>query len=372
KRLRPLAAVLSLAFSTAPLPGAFEPAPSGRGGAIASNDARATAIGLEILKGGGNAVDAAVATALALAVVFPEAGNLGGGGFAVIKKGDELRALDFRETAPAAATRGMYLDEHGAPRPSASTVGPLATGVPGSPAGLWELHHRFGALPWARIVAPAERLAREGFAVDSHLHAKLGELKNRAGVARFAETSARWLTRDGTPLPVGTVVRSEALAATLAAYRDRGPEGIVSGPAAAAVEAAAKKYGGVLTASDLAAYRPVWREPIRFEAFGWRFATMPLPSSGGLILGETFGQLERLGWPQMPRFGAERAHLLVEAFRRAFADRYLLGDPASTRADVSELLAPAWLDRLAASIDRTKASDSRRIAAWPGDAPPAE
>src|SRR5215213_1909113 len=136
---------------------ASTPAPLGTGGAVASGDPRATKVGIEILRAGGNAVDAAVATALVLAVVYPEAGNLGGGGFAVVRIGGELSALDFRETAPARATRDMYLDAEGKPVENASLVGPLAAGVPGSPAGLHELQKRFGKLPWTRVVAPARR-----------------------------------------------------------------------------------------------------------------------------------------------------------------------------------------------------------------------
>lgn len=370
KRLSAFLLLVALLFLGGPLPGAFEPAPIGRGGAVAANDRRAAAVGLEILKSGGNAVDASIATALALAVVFPEAGNLAGGGFAVLRQKGTFAALDFREVAPAAASRDMYLDEKGEPKKGASTVGPLAAGVPGSPAGLWELHEKYGKLPWARLVEPAVRLAREGFAVDRHLHDRLIH-PDQQRLAQFPETAAVWHV--GTePLAIGAWVRQPALARTLAAYRDRGPEAMTKGAVAAAVEAASKRHGGVLTAADLAAYRPVWREPLRFSAFGWQLATMPLPSSGGLILGETFGQLERLAWPKLPRFGADRAHLLAEALRRSFADRYLLGDPATTRAGAAQLLDPAWLDRRAASIDRGKAAPSKGIYAWPGDAPPAE
>ncbi len=353
-----------------PLPGAFEPAPIGRGGAVASNDRRATAVGLEILKSGGNAVDAAVATALALAVVFPEAGNLAGGGFAVVRQKGAFSALDFREVAPAAARRDMYLDEQGEPRKGASTVGPLATGVPGTPMGLWVLHRKFGKLPWSRLVAPAERLAREGFIVDRPLHDRLLH-PDQQRLAQFPATQAVYPVGSGA-LAIGTPIRQPALARTLAAYGKRGPEAITTGEVAAAIEAAAKKHGGVLTAADLAAYRPAWREPLRFESFGWQIASMPLPSSGGLILGETFGQLERLGWGKLPRFGADRAHLLAEALRRSFADRYLLGDPATTKADAGELLAPSWLDRRAGSIDRAKASPSSSIHPWPDASPPEE
>jgi gamma-glutamyltranspeptidase/glutathione hydrolase len=339
---------------------------------VASDDARGTAAGLEVLAAGGNAVDAAVATALALAVAFPEAGNLGGGGFAVVRMagngGPEVASLDFREEAPAAATRGMYLDEHGDPIPEASLVGPLAAGVPGSPTGLWELHRRFGKLPWAQVVSPAERLAASGFTVDANLHRQLE--KDRDLLARFPESAARWLPGGEVPA-VGTVIREPDLAATLHAYAERGPEAITRGEVAERILAVSRRQGGVLTAADLAGYRPVWRRPVTFDAFGWHVATMGLPSSGGAILGEVFGILERRGWAALPRFGADRAHLLVEAFRRAFADRFLLGDPTTSRVTEAQVLSASWLDRRAAGIEPAHATDSKSLAA-PAGPPPRE
>jgi gamma-glutamyltranspeptidase / glutathione hydrolase len=348
-----------------PLSAASTPAPVGTGGAVASGDALATEAGLEILRAGGNAVDAAVATALALAVTYPEAGNLGGGGFAVVKNGDQVLALDFREVAPAAAKRDMYLDEKGNPVQGASVVGPLAAGVPGSPAGLWELHRKLGRLPWARVVAPSIRLAEEGFPVDRHLHQLLDAAESRKMLLRFPETVETWYP-GGQPPPIGHVMRLPALAATLTRYAEKGPEGIFAGPAAQAVEAVSRRHGGILTAADLVAYKPEWREPIRLEAFGWQIASMPLPSSGGIILGQTLGQLERLGWKDLPRFGAERDHLLAETFRRSYADRFLLGDPGTTKATAAQLLDRDWIARRAREIDARKATPSARIRPWPG------
>ena len=353
---------------TMSLQAASTPAPLGTGGAVSSGDPRATEVGIEILRTGGNAVDAAVATALALAVVYPEAGNLGGGGFAVIKRGGRLSTLDFREVAPAAATRDMYLDSKGAPVAEASQVGPLAAGVPGSPAGLYELHRKHGRLPWKRVVEPARKLAAEGFRVDRHLHELLARESIRKRLQRFPETARVWLP-GGKPLAAGSVVRLPALAATLAGYAERGPAAITTGPVAAAVEAASRRHGGVLTAADLAAYQPVWREAVVFEAFGWKIASMSLPSSGGLLLGETLGMLERLEWAKMPRFGADRAHFLTEVFRRVYADRFVLGDPATTRAAAAQLLDPAWLEQRTAGIDPRRATPSTVVKPWPGDDP---
>ena len=362
----PLPLLLALLL---PLPAqsASVPAQIGKGGAVASADPLATAVGLDILRAGGNAVDAAVATALALAVVYPEAGNLGGGGFAVLRVGGELAALDFRETAPAGARRDMYLDAAGKPVENASLVGALAAGVPGSPAGLYELHRRYGKLPWGRVVYPAQRLAAQGFRVSRYLHDVLDSEENRKLLLRFPETSRRWLP-DGKPPEVGSILRLPDLAATLDRYAARGPEAIATGAVAAAVEKASREHGGLLTAADLAAYRPVWRTPLTFEAFGWKLASMPLPSSGGVILGQALGILERREWGKLPRFGADRDHLLAEALRRSFADRFLLGDPATTRATEAQLLAPDWLARRSEQIDPQHATPSAQVEPWPGAA----
>jgi gamma-glutamyltranspeptidase/glutathione hydrolase len=364
KRHLPLLLSLTLLL---PLPArpASVPAPAGTGGAVAAADPLAVEAGLEILRAGGNAVDAAVATALALAVVYPEAGNLGGGGFAVVRMGGDLATLDFREIGPARARKDMYLDAQGKPVENASIVGPLSAGVPGSPAGYHELHRRFGRLPWTRVVAPARRLASEGFHVSRYLHELLGKEETRKLFQRFPESARVWLP-NGEPPAIGSVLRLPDLAATLGRYAEQGPRGITTGPVAAAVEKTSNAYGGVLTAADLAAYRPEWRQPLTLEAFGWKLATMPLPSSGGVILGQTFGMLERRGWAGLPRFGADRDHLLTEALRHAFADRFLLGDPATTQATEAQLLAPDWIARRAARIDPLHATPSTQVKPWPG------
>ncbi|MCP5119572.1 MAG: gamma-glutamyltransferase, partial [bacterium] len=218
-------AVLGLLFGV-PVEAASRPPVQGTGGAVASDEKLATEAGLEILRLGGNAADAAVATALALVVVEPEAGNLGGGGLAVVKVGDDVTYLDFRETAPAAARRGTYLDSEGEPIPQASLVGALAAGVPGSPSGLYELHKRYGKLPWPQVVEPARRLAAEGFAVSQRLVNGL-EYK-KAVLARFEETAATWL-RGGAPAAAGARMRVARLAGALAAYAEQGRGAVASG-----------------------------------------------------------------------------------------------------------------------------------------------
>jgi gamma-glutamyltranspeptidase/glutathione hydrolase len=363
KRPAALLLVALLTLLPAAVEAAHPPAVKGVGGAVASAAPEATEAGLEVLRAGGNAADAAVAVALALAVVAPWAGNLGGGGFAVVRIGDDVTALDFREMAPAAASRDMFLDRKGRPDPERSLIGPLAAGVPGSPAGLHELHRAYGHLEWPRVVGPAIRLAEDGFVVSERLAAKLADSAGLLG--RFPESAAVWLP-DGSPPVAGDRMRLPQLAATLKAYAAEGPDAITSGAAAMAVEVVSRLHGGVLTARDLAAYRPQWREPVRFDAFSWHVASMPLPSSGGLILAESCGILERLGWSRTPRFGAERAHLMVETWRRVYADRFNLGDPRTTRADASVLLAPSWLEKRARSISPTRATASDDVRPWPG------
>ncbi len=359
-RPRLVAALVSLAVALPVLGGATPPVARGEG-AVACAAPAAAAVGGEILRRGGNAVDAAVATALALAVVHPQAGNLGGGGFAVVRFAGTLAALDFREVAPAAASHDMYLGPDHRPVPERSLVGALAAGVPGSPAGLYELHRRFGRLPWRAVVAPAERLGRRGFTVTQRLHDDLAHERDR--LARFAAFAKVWLP-GGAPPRTGATIRLERLADTLAAYGAQGPAAITSGRRAAAIVATARALGGVLTAADLAAYGPVWREPIRFSAYGWELASMPLPSSGGIILAESAGMLQRLGWAEAPRGSTDRAHLLAETWRRAYADRFLLGDPSSSAAGARELLAAAWLDLRAAAIDRGRATPSTSVRPW--------
>jgi gamma-glutamyltranspeptidase/glutathione hydrolase len=367
---RLLAAGLCLAWlvlcGAGPTTGASSAPARGSGGAVSSAEAAATEVGLEILRAGGNAVDAAVATALALAVVHPQAGNLGGGGFAMALIEGEIYSLDFRETAPASASETMYLDDSGAKIPWSSWIGPLASGTPGSPYGLWELHNRHGRLEWPKIVEPAIKLAR-GFTVSQRLVRSIEY--SRKLLLRFEDTAAVWLP-DGQIPAAGSVMELPDLERTLELFAKHGPAGVTEGAVAAAVTRSSAEHGGILSAGDLADYRPVWRQPVVFEAFGWTFASMGLPSSGAMIIGQSLQMLEQLGYQSQPRLGAERAHLLTEVWRRAFADRYLLGDPQTTYASIETLLEPAWLKRRALEIDPAKASDSQSVLSWQGEAPP--
>ena len=333
-------------------------APQGHDGAVASGESQATEVGLAILRAGGNAADAAVATALALVVTFPEAGNLGGGGFAVVKFGDEVAALDFRETAPAAATDTMYLDEQGEPIPDASIIGPLAAGVPGSPTGLYALHQRFGKLAWAEVVEPARRLAADGFRMPQTTHASL--VDERDALERFEETREAWFS-GGEPLPAGERLQRPHLAKTLAAYAEEGPKVFASGPIADAIVAGSSRHGGILTLADLAGYTPAWRRPLRFSAFGYEFAAMGLPSSGGAIAGQVLQVLERMGWHELGSDSTERDHLLVEAWRHVYADRFLLGDPETTDKPAETLISDSWVATRTSALNRERAGDSSEL-----------
>ncbi|PWB78440.1 MAG: gamma-glutamyltransferase [Holophagae bacterium] len=360
RRLSALMLVLAVALGLGQAGAADPTAVAGTGGAVVSAELAASQAGVEILGAGGNAADAAVATALALAVVHPQAGNLGGGGFAVVRFSGRVAALDFRETAPAAARADMYLDGRGRPVAEASLIGPLAAGVPGSPAGLRELHAAYGRLPWPQVVEPAIRLAGEGFRVSRRLSGDIAE--EQALLGRFPSSAAIWLP-GGRPVAAGALVLQPELAATLRDYAAAGPSAISEGPRAAAIEAASRAHGGILTAADLAAYRPLWREPVRFSAFGWQAASMPPPSSGGIIVAQTCGLLQRTGWAALPRFGADRAHQLAETWRRCFADRFQLGDPDRTGFDGSPLLSASWLDLRAGQL-RRHATPSKKVRPW--------
>src|SRR5512143_1120982 len=253
-------------------------------------------VGAEIMRLGGNAIDAAVAVGFAQAVVNPRAGNIGGGGFLVYRQADgQTFALDYRETAPAAATRDMYLDSLGE-LTDRSVIGALAAGVPGAVAGLWEMHHRFGRLPWREVLAPAIALAR-AHVIDSVRAQTIRS--NREGLERFPSTVAVYLP-GGAPPAIGDTVRNPDLARTLERIADQGPDGFYKGETADLIVAEMRRDGGIITKEDLAGYRAIWREPIESTYRGWRLIAMPPSSSGGITLTEILNILE--GY-RLPDFG---------------------------------------------------------------------
>ena len=290
---------------------------------VASGHPLASEVGAGVLRRGGNAVDAAVAVGFALAVVLPEAGNIGGGGYLVHRDaGGETVALDYRETAPAAATRDMYLDATGA-LTDASRIGHLASGVPGSVAGLEAMHERLGSLPWRELVEPSIALAR-GHVLDEPRRA------NREGAAEKLQgfaASTELLLPGGAVPAAGTVFANPDLARTLERIAARGAEDFYEGETAGLLVAEMERGGGLITRADLAAYRPVWREPLRIRYRGHTLWTMPPSSSGGVTIGIVLNVLE--GWDLLPHLGsAELYQLEAEAMRWAFVDRNRwLGDP---------------------------------------------
>ena len=295
----------------------------------------AVEVGVDVLRRGGNAVDAAAAVGFALAVVHPAAGNIGGGGFLVLRLATgEVATLDYREAAPGRATRDMYLDSNGTVLPT-SITGHLASGVPGSVAGLAEAHRRFGRLPWAEVVAPAVRLAREGFILDS---ARARGLRGAAERLEQFPASARQFLPGGAAPAVGDLFVQADLAQTLTAIADDGPAVFYTGWVADSIVAEMERGGGLMTHEDLAAYRPFWRDPITFTYRGHTIHSMAPSSSGGITLALVLNMLE--GSDSLPAFGsAAHVHLTAEVMRRAFADRnHYLGDPAFVDMPVAALV----------------------------------
>ena len=314
-------------------------------GVVATDAPIASNVGVEIMKAGGNAVDAAVAVGFALAVVYPEAGNIGGGGFTLIRMADgRSAAIDYREVAPLAATRNMFLDDSGRAT-NRSVVGPLAVGVPGSVAGLVAQHQRFGVLPLARVMAPAIRLADDGFAVDSQFAERL--VGYRRLVEQFAGASL--LYPGGQPLAKGATLRQPALARTLRAIADSGAAAFYTGAVSRDIATDLRAAGTIITAEDLEKYRPEWREPLRAVYRGHALLTVPPPSSG-VTLVEALNILE--GFAPLGDYGkTQTTHRIAAALQRAFIDRNeLLADPAFARIPVERLTDKSYAAKLRHSV----------------------
>ncbi len=318
---------------------------TGRRGAVVSAHPLATAIGLEVLKEGGNAADAAVATALALAVVHPQAGNLGGGGFLLFHEASgKDHALDFREKAPRRASRDMFLDGKGRVRTGASLWTARASGVPGSPAGLEALHRRFGTRTWKSLVAPAIRLAREGFVIDPFL-ARAIRAKRRV-FAKW-EATARIFLPEGKPLAEGALLVQPDLARTLEDLAEGGAEAFYRGRAGKRLAEWMRRQGGLIDEKDLTDYSVVWRRPIRVRYRGFRVLSMPPPSSGGVALSQMLAFMEPFDVRGAGFGSAACLHRMIEAMRRAYADRAKwLGDPDFYPVPLEGLLAPAYLKKM--------------------------
>lgn len=341
---------------------------SGPRGAVATTDAYASRVALEILRSGGNAVDAAVAAAFALAVVNPEAGNIGGGGFLVLRLADgTTAALDFRETAPRAAHRDMFLDDHGE-LTDRSVVGHLSAGVPGSVRGLWEAHRRYGSLPWEAMLDPAIALA-EGVEVTPRMASSF-EL-GRTSLELY-ETTRRTFLPGGAPPAVGDTFRQPELAATLRRIREEGPDGFYRGHTADLIVAEMERGGGIITHRDLEEYRAIWREPVVFDYRGHTVVSMPPSSSGGATLAAILNILEGFDLPGLGWQSPESVHLLAEAAKRAYADRNeVLADPAFQPVPLDRMVSKAYAEVRRREISLTAATPSVEVRPR-AEAPPAE
>jgi gamma-glutamyltranspeptidase/glutathione hydrolase len=348
---------------------ATQPAPAPRspthppGAAIASGHALATEAGLQILRAGGNAFDAAVAVSSTLSVVEPISSGLGGGGFFLLhdaKTGRDI-FLDARETSPESATPQAYLDAHGALDQNRSENGPWSAGIPGLPAALVELADKYGTLPLKTTLAPAIRIARDGFPVYARL--ERGYAARRAVMERYPGTRAVYLA-DGDPPQVGETMKQPDLARTLQLLADKGFDGFYRGDVGAKLLASVRAEGGRWNAAELAAYRVRERAPLKFRYHDWNITTAPPPSSGGIALAEML-QIAQ-GWDLRKLDRAHRVHILVEAMRRAFRDRTIyLGDPDFVRMPIARLMSPDYAAGLRASIHPDKATPSALLPAQP-------
>lgn len=296
-----------------------------RNGMVVSAHPEASKVGLAILKSGGNAVDAAVAVQFALAVVYPNAGNLGGGGFLVYRSAKgETASLDFREKAPVAASRNMYLDSAGNAITDKSLYGHLAAGVPGSVDGMVKAHQKYGRLSWAKVVQPSIDLANRGYALTERQARELNG--NKADFLKYNPGKDYYISDE--KWSTGDIVKQPDLANTLTLIRDKGREGFYGGPVAAFIEAEMKAGGGLISANDLKNYHAVWRKPVTGDYRGYKVITMPPPSSGGIALIQLLESVEPYPLSRWGFNSDSTVQLMVEAERRVYADRAThLGDP---------------------------------------------
>ena len=333
-------------------------------GMVVAQEKRAAAIGAEILARGGNAVDAAVATGFAMAVTYPRAGNLGGGGFMVIHLADRDRdvAIDYRETAPGATMRDIFLGADGKPDPAKSRDSALGIGVPGTVAGLALALGQYGSgkFTLADLLKPAITLARDGFRISDDTADTLPQWHRR--LARWASSVKIFSRPDGSSLREGDRLVQTDLAATLTAIAERGPRGFYEGPVAERLVAAIRAAGGIMTLDDLKSYRPLVREPVRGSYRGYDIVSMPLSSSGGTVLIESLNILEGFPMRDLHQGSADSLHLLIEAMKRAYADRArFLGDPAFVHAPIATLLAKDYAAKQRASIDMVRATPAAAV-----------
>jgi gamma-glutamyltranspeptidase / glutathione hydrolase len=356
-----LISTLFIGFVTTPVSAASPEPVRARNGMVASVSDIASRVGVDIMKRGGNAVDAGVAVALALAVTWPSAGNLGGGGFMVIRKANgEAEIIDYRERAPLAANRDMYLDKNGNIIKDASTVGYKAVGVPGSVAGAYLAHKRQGKLTWAQVVEPARKLAAEGFVVSIHLARSLRATSKT--LAKFPESNRIFL-RGGRYFEEGERIIQPELGATLARIQKNWRD-FYEGRTAQLIAADMQANGGLITLKDLKEYEPTIRKPLKGTYRGYEILTMPPPSSGGAHLIQMLNMLEHYNISKLPFNSSDHLHLLAEVMKRAFADRAeYMGDADFVKVPVEGIISKKYADELVKTIDFQHATPSAQIKA---------
>lgn len=333
-------------------------------GMVVAQERLAAKIGAEVLAQGGNAVDAAVATGFALAVTYPRAGNIGGGGFMLIHLADSRRdiAIDYRETAPDAIRRDIFLGADGAPDPAKSRDSALGIGVPGTVAGLALALDKYGSgkFTLARLLKPAITLARDGLEIADDNADTLSQSHDR--FVRWPSSMKIFAHPDGTPLREGDRLVQTDLAATLTAIAEYGPKGFYEGSVASNLVKAIDATGGIMTLEDLKSYRPLIREPVRGRYRGYDVVSMPLSSSGGTVLLESLNILEGFPMRDLHQGSLDSLHVLVEAMKRAYADRArYLGDPAFVNAPIQTLLAKDYAAKQHASIDMMRATPAAAV-----------
>jgi len=326
---------------------------------VVSADRLASEAGLEILKKGGSAVDAAVAVGFVLAVVFPEAGNIGGGGFMLIrKKGGEAVVIDFREKAPGASQRTMYIDSAGNVTDK-TLIGQLAAGVPGTVAGLLKALHDFGTMSPRDVLRPAIDLARNGFVVDRRLERSLESCKT--DMSGFQATMSVF-TRNGVLLKEGDTLRQPDLTATLSRIQERGTEGFYKGETARLILEEMRRGGGIMTQKDLEDYQAIVREPVKGSYRGYEILSAPLPSSGGLCVLEILNIMEGYDLASMGWHSSLSVHLMAESMRRVYADRAeFMGDPRYVDAPVRALISKPYAGERRREIDPSRAAESASV-----------
>jgi gamma-glutamyltranspeptidase/glutathione hydrolase len=340
-------------------------------GMVSTQEERATRIGLDILKQGSNAVDAGVAIGFALAVTLPRAGNLGGGGFMMVrdaKKGETV-AIDFREKAPQAATRDMYLDSEGNPDEQISRYSYLSVGVPGTVAGLAMALENYGTLSLKEVLAPAIKLAEEGIAVDQDMAISLRAARER--LEPWPQSMKIFFKPDGNPYDIGETLVQKDLAASLKAIAEQGPEAFYQGEIAEKIVADMKAHNGLITLEDLKDYEAVVREPVRGDYRGYEIVSMPPPSSGGIHVIQILNILENVPMSELGHNGAATIHRMAEAMKLAYADRSeYVGDPDFVEVPVKGLTSEDYAAELFKQVDLKKARPAAEIK--PGDPLPYE